>query len=60
MEEKKAEREEQRRRDAAMAAQMIKDSNLAVVLDARQQEVTSPPRDSFNHSPTPRIMHSRR
>ncbi|KAL4706747.1 hypothetical protein ACJJTC_014502 [Scirpophaga incertulas] len=36
--EKRAERSEQERRDMAFAQQMIKDSNLAAVLDARQIE----------------------
>ncbi|KAI8441057.1 hypothetical protein MSG28_009324 [Choristoneura fumiferana] len=36
--EKRAEREEQRKRDVAFAAQMTKDSNLAVVLEAREME----------------------
>ncbi|XP_063366395.1 RIB43A-like with coiled-coils protein 2 [Cydia amplana] len=36
--EKRAERDEQHRRDLAFAAQMIKDSNLAKVLEAREQE----------------------
>ncbi|XP_063538063.1 RIB43A-like with coiled-coils protein 2 [Cydia strobilella] len=36
--EKRAERDEQQRRDLAFAAQMIKDSNLASVLEAREQE----------------------
>ncbi|CAG9130370.1 unnamed protein product [Plutella xylostella] len=39
IEEKRAEREEQERRDLAFAQQMIKDSNLAVVLEAREMEV---------------------
>ncbi|XP_037976559.2 RIB43A-like with coiled-coils protein 2 [Plutella xylostella] len=38
IEEKRAEREEQERRDLAFAQQMIKDSNLAVVLEAREME----------------------
>ncbi|CAH2055881.1 unnamed protein product, partial [Iphiclides podalirius] len=37
-EEKRAEVEEQRRKDLAFAQQMIKDSNLAVVLEARERE----------------------
>jgi hypothetical protein len=37
--EKRAERDEQERRDLAFAQQMIKDSNLAVVLEAREMEV---------------------
>ncbi|CAG9782277.1 unnamed protein product [Diatraea saccharalis] len=37
--EKRAERDEQARRDLAFARQMIKDSNLAVVLEAREKEV---------------------
>ncbi|XP_053616625.1 RIB43A-like with coiled-coils protein 2 [Plodia interpunctella] len=36
--EKRAERDEQNRRDLAFATQMIKDSNLAVVLEAREKE----------------------
>ncbi|XP_075982167.1 RIB43A-like with coiled-coils protein 2 [Anticarsia gemmatalis] len=36
--EKRAERDEQTRKDLAFAAQMIKDSNLAVVLEAREKE----------------------
>ncbi|XP_038218975.1 RIB43A-like with coiled-coils protein 2 [Zerene cesonia] len=36
--EKRAEREEQERKNLAFAQQMIKDSNLAVVLEAREQE----------------------
>ncbi|XP_030033420.2 RIB43A-like with coiled-coils protein 2 [Manduca sexta] len=36
--EKNAERDEQKRRDLAFAQQMIKDSNLAVVLEARELE----------------------
>ncbi|XP_047998471.1 RIB43A-like with coiled-coils protein 2 [Leguminivora glycinivorella] len=36
--EKRAERDEQQRRDLAFAAQMIKDSNLAAVLAEREQE----------------------
>ncbi|XP_061717085.1 RIB43A-like with coiled-coils protein 2 [Cydia pomonella] len=36
--EKRAERDEQQRRDQAFAAQMIKDSNLAAVLEAREEE----------------------
>ncbi|XP_072945644.1 RIB43A-like with coiled-coils protein 2 [Epargyreus clarus] len=36
--EKRAEREEQDRRNLAFAQQMIKDSNLAVVLEARENE----------------------
>lgn len=39
--EKRAERDEQQRRDLAFAQQMIKDSNLAVVLEAREKEVPS-------------------
>lgn len=38
--EKRAERSEQERKDLAFAAQMIKDSNLAVVLEAREKEVS--------------------
>ncbi|CAH0719209.1 unnamed protein product, partial [Brenthis ino] len=38
VEEKKAEREEQERKNLAFARQMIKDSNLAVVLEARERE----------------------
>lgn len=37
--EKQAEREEQERKDLAFAQQMIKDSNLAVVLEEREMEV---------------------
>lgn len=37
--EKRAERDDQNRKDLAFAAQMIKDSNLAVVLEAREKEV---------------------
>lgn len=40
VEEKKAEREEQERKNLAFAQQMIKDSNLAVVLEAREIEVS--------------------
>ncbi|OWR45954.1 hypothetical protein KGM_205989 [Danaus plexippus plexippus] len=36
--EKKAERQEQERKNLAFAQQMIKDSNLAVVLEAREKE----------------------
>ncbi|CAK1542708.1 unnamed protein product [Leptosia nina] len=36
--EKRAERDEQERKNLAFAQQMIKDSNLAVVLQAREQE----------------------
>ncbi|XP_063832101.1 RIB43A-like with coiled-coils protein 2 [Ostrinia nubilalis] len=36
--EKRAERDEQKRRDLAFAQQMIKDSNVAVVLEAREKE----------------------
>ncbi|CAG4960889.1 unnamed protein product [Colias eurytheme] len=36
--EKRAEREEQERKNLAFAQQMIKDSNLAVVLEAREHE----------------------
>ncbi|XP_068623183.1 RIB43A-like with coiled-coils protein 2 [Battus philenor] len=36
--EKRAEREEQERKNLAFAQQMIKDSNLAVVLEARERE----------------------
>lgn len=39
MAEKRAERDQQRRKDLAFAQQMIKDSNVAVVLQAREQEV---------------------
>ncbi|XP_045453377.1 RIB43A-like with coiled-coils protein 2 [Melitaea cinxia] len=38
VQEKRAEREEQDRRNLAFAQQMIKDSNLAVVLEARERE----------------------
>ncbi|CAB3241489.1 unnamed protein product [Arctia plantaginis] len=36
--EKRAERDDQNRKDLAFAVQMIKDSNLAVVLEAREKE----------------------
>ncbi|XP_013148788.1 PREDICTED: RIB43A-like with coiled-coils protein 2 [Papilio polytes] len=38
VEEKRAERDEQERKNLAFAQQMIKDSNLAVVLEARERE----------------------
>ncbi|XP_021203168.1 RIB43A-like with coiled-coils protein 2 [Bombyx mandarina] len=38
VQEKRSEREEQQRRELAFAQQMIKDSNLAAVLEARQRE----------------------
>lgn len=38
--EKKAERDDQKRKDLAFAQQMIKDSNLAVILEAREKEVS--------------------
>lgn len=39
--EKKAERDEQNRRDLAFAKQMIKDSDLAVILEGREKEVNN-------------------
>lgn len=40
--EKKADREESERRNLAFAKQMIKDSEVALVLEAREREVPIP------------------